>query len=64
MHLHKMALFSLGELVSDVATPRHTRACAHVKFTGSQAKIMWKAKLKAVISMHDRFHVDVKQAYK
>ena len=30
---------------SGVATPRHTRACAHVKFTGARVKVMWKAKV-------------------
>jgi len=29
-----------------VATPGHTRACAHVKFTGARMKIMWKARVK------------------
>ena len=31
---------------SGVATPGHTRACAHVKFAGARVKIMWKAKVK------------------
>ena len=31
---------------SGVATPGHIRACAHVKFTGAQVKVMWKAKVK------------------
>ena len=42
-----MALFSLGvSLVSGVATPGHTWACTHVKSTGAQVKIMWKANIK------------------
>ena len=31
---------------SGVATPRYPQACAHVKFTGTQVKVMWKAKTK------------------
>ena len=31
---------------SGVATPRHPQACAHVKLTGAQMKVMWKAKVK------------------
>ena len=31
---------------SGIATPGHTRACAHVKFAGAQVKIMWKVKVK------------------
>jgi len=31
---------------SGVATPGHTRACAHIKFTGARVKVMWKAKVK------------------
>ena len=39
--------FSMWQvLCSGVATPGDTRACAHVKFTGAQVKIMWKAKDK------------------
>ena len=46
---------------SGIATPRHTRACAHIKFTGARVKIMWKAKVKdQLLDMCDRFHVDVK----
>ena len=33
-------LISVVKLCSGVATPRHTWACAHVKFTGAQVKIM------------------------
>ena len=32
--------------ISGIATPRHTRACAHVKFPGARVKIMWKANVK------------------
>ena len=39
-----------------------TRACAHVKISGAQVKIMWKAKV--VTSMCDCFHVDMKLAYR
>ena len=35
-----------GGISSGVATPRHPQACAHVKFTGAQVKVMWKAKVK------------------
>ena len=31
---------------SGVATPGHTRACAHVKIAGTRVKIMQKAKVK------------------
>ena len=31
---------------SGVATPGHTRACAHIKFAGARVKIMYKAKVK------------------
>ena len=31
---------------SGIDTPRHPRACAHIKFTGAQVKVMWKAKVK------------------
>ena len=34
---------------SGVATPRHTRACAHVKFAGAWVKIMWKPKVKGQV---------------
>ena len=37
---------TLVSQVSGVATPRHTRACAHVKFAGARVKIMSKAKVK------------------
>ena len=41
---------SLGVLylitASGVATPKNTRACAHIKFTSVRVKIMWKAKVK------------------
>ena len=30
---------------SSIATPRHPQACAHVKFTSAQVKVMWKAKV-------------------
>ena len=43
---------------SGVATPGHTRNFGHVKSTGAQVKIMWKAKV--VISMCNHFHVDMK----
>ena len=36
----------LERMGSGVATPGHTRACAHVKFTGAQVKVMLKAKVK------------------
>ena len=38
---------------SGVATPGHTRACAHVKFAGTQVKIMWKAKVKDQVLLQD-----------
>ena len=41
-----MTLTLLERMGSGVATPGHTRACAHVKFTGAQVKVMWKAKVK------------------
>ena len=31
---------------SGIATPGHTRASAHVKITGAQVIITWKAKVK------------------
>ena len=41
MHLPATLVLSSG-----ITTPRHTRACAHVKFAGAQVKILWKAKVK------------------
>ena len=35
-----------GGMSSGVATPRHPQACAHIKFTCAQVKIIWKAKVK------------------
>ena len=34
--------------ISGIAAPRHTRACAHIKFPGAGVKIMWKAKVKTI----------------
>ena len=42
-------------IVSGIATPGHTRACAHVKFAG---------KLRLNTMCNRKFHVDMKQAYK
>ena len=41
-----LSLETLSHTLSGVATPRHTRACAHIKFAGARVKIMWKARVK------------------
>ena len=48
VHTHSMRPkpFWWQQLFSGVATPGHTQACAGVKFTDAQVKIMWKAKVK------------------
>ena len=43
MYLASSPLFHIGSDSSGVATPGHTRAYAHVKFTGARVK---KAKVK------------------